>query len=241
MRKLQSQAGPDGQSPLSGHVRYADSGSGRLGHDDRCRPGCGLGSLQPRENRTRGQLYAHLEGRWDYGTTGPQNLGFVNLGSQIGTGNAFSGYYPSFLPLPECLLGAGKPGGRLGLPGRQGDTGRHSRDLASHHAGHHLPAECRHRPVFERLSGLRDWDSSELSTPSDDFKILGVFLRPPTPTASTGARSAPVISIQGPRVRLQDHAQDRAGRATLSSPSGTTTAPRTGHPSTPVPARKAGG
>lgn len=47
---------------------------------------------------TQGQLYFHLEGRWDYGTTGPQNLGFVNLASIIGTGNAFSAYRPTFLP-----------------------------------------------------------------------------------------------------------------------------------------------
>jgi porin len=46
---------------------------------------------------TQGKFYAHLEGRWDYGTTGPQDLGFVNLGSQIGTGNAFSRYNPTFL------------------------------------------------------------------------------------------------------------------------------------------------
>jgi porin len=46
---------------------------------------------------TQGKFYFHLEGRWDYGTTGPQNLGFVNLGSQIGTGNAFSAYDPTFL------------------------------------------------------------------------------------------------------------------------------------------------
>ncbi|PQJ28471.1 hypothetical protein BSZ32_08065 [Rubritalea profundi] len=44
-----------------------------------------------------GKLFAHLEGRWDYGTTGPQDLGFVNLGSQIGTGNAFSKYQPTVL------------------------------------------------------------------------------------------------------------------------------------------------
>jgi hypothetical protein len=46
---------------------------------------------------TQGKLYFHLEGRWDYGTTGPQELGFVNLGSQLGTANAFSAYTPTFL------------------------------------------------------------------------------------------------------------------------------------------------
>ncbi|MGI9239511.1 MAG: carbohydrate porin [Verrucomicrobiales bacterium] len=53
--------------------------------------------LLNRGEANAGKLYFHLEGRWDYGTTGPQNLGFVNLGSQIGTGNAFSRYDPTFL------------------------------------------------------------------------------------------------------------------------------------------------
>jgi porin len=44
-----------------------------------------------------GQIVFHLEGRWDYGTTGPQDLGFSNLASAIGTGNAFSKYVPAFL------------------------------------------------------------------------------------------------------------------------------------------------
>ncbi|MGI9243238.1 MAG: carbohydrate porin [Verrucomicrobiales bacterium] len=45
----------------------------------------------------QGQLLAHVEGRWDYGTTGPQALGFGNLASLIGTGNAFSAYTPTYL------------------------------------------------------------------------------------------------------------------------------------------------
>jgi hypothetical protein len=44
-----------------------------------------------------GKIYAHLEGRWDYGTRGPQNLGFLTLKSAQGTANAFSGYDPTFL------------------------------------------------------------------------------------------------------------------------------------------------
>jgi len=46
---------------------------------------------------TQGKLYFHLEGRWDYGTTGPQTLGFDSLASAGGTGNAFSRYNPTFL------------------------------------------------------------------------------------------------------------------------------------------------
>jgi porin len=46
---------------------------------------------------TLGQLYFHLEGRWDYGTTGPQTIGFNNVAAAGGTANAFSKYTPTFL------------------------------------------------------------------------------------------------------------------------------------------------
>ena len=46
---------------------------------------------------TMGLLYFHLEGRWDYGTTGPQTIGFVNVAAAGGTANAFSEYVPTFL------------------------------------------------------------------------------------------------------------------------------------------------
>lgn len=46
---------------------------------------------------TQGKLYFHVEGRWDYGTTGPQTIGFDSLGSAGGTANAFSAYTPTFL------------------------------------------------------------------------------------------------------------------------------------------------
>jgi hypothetical protein len=57
----------------------------------------GSWELVNRGTPTQGELYAHLEGRWEYGTTGPQNLGFVNLASLMGTANAFSGYTPTFV------------------------------------------------------------------------------------------------------------------------------------------------
>jgi hypothetical protein len=43
----------------------------------------------------RGQLFAHGQARWDYGTTGPEALGPDSLGSVIGTANTFSEYEPS--------------------------------------------------------------------------------------------------------------------------------------------------
>jgi len=45
----------------------------------------------------RGGVYYQLQGRWDYGTTGPQDLGFVSLASAGGTANSWSRYQPAFL------------------------------------------------------------------------------------------------------------------------------------------------
>ena len=53
--------------------------------------------LANRGQPTQGELYVHVEGRWDYGTTGPQTLGFESLGTAGGTANAFSEYVPTFL------------------------------------------------------------------------------------------------------------------------------------------------
>ena len=44
-----------------------------------------------------GGVYYQLQGRWDYGTTGPQDLGFVSLPSAGGTANSWSRYQPTFL------------------------------------------------------------------------------------------------------------------------------------------------
>ena len=57
----------------------------------------GTWELANRGKPNRGNLYFKVQGRWDYGTTGPQDLGFVNLGSQIGTANTFSAYTPTFI------------------------------------------------------------------------------------------------------------------------------------------------
>lgn len=45
----------------------------------------------------QGQLFFQVEGRWDYGTTGPSDLGTVSLGSLTQTANAFAAYNPTFL------------------------------------------------------------------------------------------------------------------------------------------------
>ena len=57
----------------------------------------GTWELTKRGEPDRGNLYFKIQGRWEYGTTGPQNLGFVSLASQIGTANTFSAYTPAFI------------------------------------------------------------------------------------------------------------------------------------------------
>ncbi len=57
----------------------------------------GSWELINRGEPTQGELFFGVEGRWDYGTTGPQDLGFVSLASAGGTANAFSEYVPTFI------------------------------------------------------------------------------------------------------------------------------------------------
>ena len=45
----------------------------------------------------QGQIYFQVQARWDYGTTGPGELGEESLGSLGGTANGFSAYSPAFL------------------------------------------------------------------------------------------------------------------------------------------------
>ncbi len=54
----------------------------------------GTWELVDRGGPTQGQLYFQFEGRWEYGTTGPERLGTVGLGSLVGTANTFSQYGP---------------------------------------------------------------------------------------------------------------------------------------------------
>lgn len=53
--------------------------------------------LANRDKPTQGQLFFQLQGRWEYGTTGPEVLGTTSLGSLVGTANIFSAYSPIFL------------------------------------------------------------------------------------------------------------------------------------------------
>lgn len=46
---------------------------------------------------TQGQIFLHMEGRWDYGTTPPSDLGDISLGSITRTADPFNSYTPTFL------------------------------------------------------------------------------------------------------------------------------------------------
>ena len=46
---------------------------------------------------TMGQIFTHVEGRWDYGTTPPSDIGDQNLRSLIRTADPFNSYTPTFL------------------------------------------------------------------------------------------------------------------------------------------------
>jgi porin len=46
---------------------------------------------------TQAQAVVHLQSRWDYGTTGPEDLGGVSLGSVIGTADTFGEYSDPFV------------------------------------------------------------------------------------------------------------------------------------------------
>jgi hypothetical protein len=53
--------------------------------------------LYDRGGPTQGHIVVHVQGRWDYGTTGPEQLGTFGFGTLNGTANTFSAYSPAFL------------------------------------------------------------------------------------------------------------------------------------------------
>ena len=46
---------------------------------------------------TQGELFFGIEGRWNYGTQPPQDIGFVNLASAGGIANTYTDYDPTFI------------------------------------------------------------------------------------------------------------------------------------------------
>ena len=57
----------------------------------------GSWALFRRGQPTQGALFFGVEGRWDYNTVGPQDIGFSSIGTAGGTANTFSAYDPSFI------------------------------------------------------------------------------------------------------------------------------------------------
>ena len=53
--------------------------------------------LVDRGGPKHGQIFLQVQGRWTYGTTGPEDLGEESLGSLGGTANTFSGFSPILL------------------------------------------------------------------------------------------------------------------------------------------------
>ena len=57
----------------------------------------GSWELFRRGQPTMGELMFSVEGRWDYDTVGPQDIGFGSVATAGGTANTFSAYDPSFI------------------------------------------------------------------------------------------------------------------------------------------------
>ncbi len=57
----------------------------------------GTWDLVNRGEPTLGQAIAHVQARWDYGSSGPEDLGFTSLGSAIGTADTYAKYTPAFV------------------------------------------------------------------------------------------------------------------------------------------------
>lgn len=69
----------------------------------------GTWELFNRGQPTQGAITFGLEGRWDYGPIGPQNLGFASVGAAGGTANSFSAYKPQAFILRNLYYRMGSP------------------------------------------------------------------------------------------------------------------------------------
>ena len=63
-----------------------------------------------KDTPSQGQVFFQVEGRWDYGTTGPSTLGVTSLGSLVRTADSFERYSPPFLPLRNLYWQQGGAG-----------------------------------------------------------------------------------------------------------------------------------
>jgi len=121
---------------------------------------------------TQGEILFHLEGRWDYGTRGPQDLGFISLASAGGTANAFSEYTPAFI-VRNLYWVQGCPeagwGYRIGkiTPDSILATSRHITPLTTFLSNAGTGFFCNAYPD-SGLGAVGAW------RPSDRFRILGL-------------------------------------------------------------------
>ena len=90
----------------------------------------GRWALVDRGQPTQGELFFNLEGRWDYGTTGPLTIGLASIGTAGGTANTYAAYDPTFLLRNLYYRQGSKEAGwcfRIGkiTPGQMYLTSRH--------------------------------------------------------------------------------------------------------------------
>jgi porin len=69
----------------------------------------GTWELFNRGKPNQGEIFFGVEGRWDYGPIGPQNLGFVSIPTAGGTANSFSAYKPPAFILRNLYYRMGSP------------------------------------------------------------------------------------------------------------------------------------
>jgi len=65
--------------------------------------------LVNRDTPSQGEVIFGVEARWDYGTTGPETIGFGSVGSGLGTGDTFAAYEPNPIILREVFWRQGSP------------------------------------------------------------------------------------------------------------------------------------
>jgi hypothetical protein len=90
----------------------------------------GRWAVVDRGQPTQGELFFQLEGRWDYGTTGPTTIGLASIGTAGGTANTYAAYDPAFLLRNLYYRQGSKEAGwvfRIGkiTPGQMYLTSRH--------------------------------------------------------------------------------------------------------------------
>jgi len=119
---------------LAFHTLYQGASKVRPGTDDSgiatVTSFTGRWALVNRGKPTQGELFFQLEGRWDYGTTGPGTIGLASIGTAGGTANTYAAYSPAFLLRNLYYRQGSKEAGwvlRIGkiTPGQMFLTSRH--------------------------------------------------------------------------------------------------------------------